>query len=178
MANASLNLIGIRTRIYKLKRSHLYIKSLIRRKNMKLSDRKYKQSVREKENLVEILKSLHPRTNPGSYVFTSVDKPGPQLLGSAVMTFKEKEGTTIILRREDAIRLQAAYAFESAWITLDVFSSLEAVGLTATISNLLCENNIPCNIVSARYHDHLFVPWEKRELTIILLKELANTYTN
>ena len=43
-------------------------------------------------------------------------------------------------------------------ITLEVYSDLEGVGLTAAVANALAENNIPCNMIAAYSHDHVFVP--------------------
>lgn len=43
-------------------------------------------------------------------------------------------------------------------ITLQVHSSLEAVGLTAVVSTALANQNISANVVAAYYHDHVFVP--------------------
>lgn len=43
-------------------------------------------------------------------------------------------------------------------MTLQVYSALEGVGLTAAVSQTLAEHDIPCNIVAAFQHDHVFVP--------------------
>lgn len=74
------------------------------------------------------------------------------------MTFAEAEGTTLILDRRQAEAAGLPDDPPMAWITLTVHSSLEAVGLTATVSNALAQANIGCNMVAAYYHDHIFVP--------------------
>lgn len=43
-------------------------------------------------------------------------------------------------------------------ITLNVFSSLEGVGLTAAVAAALGDHDIPCNMIAACHHDHVFVP--------------------
>ena len=55
-------------------------------------------------------------------------------------------------------------------IVLKVHSSLESVGLTATASNLLAQNNISANIVAAFWGDHVFVPVAKAKKTLKLLQ--------
>jgi hypothetical protein len=82
--------------------------------------------------------------------------------GEIVMQFKEREGTTLIVHKELADRLQLEYSFVAAWITLTVHSSLAAVGLTAAFSTALASRGISCNVVAAYYHDHIFV--DKRDL--------------
>ena len=55
---------------------------------------------------------------------------------------------------------------EWARIFLGVHSSLEAVGLTAVLSSRLAEAGISANVVAGLFHDHLFVPWDRREEAI------------
>jgi hypothetical protein len=51
-----------------------------------------------------------------------------------ILTFRERAGTTLVVRREEAERLGLAYQFASRLITLTVHSSLEAVGFLAAIT--------------------------------------------
>jgi uncharacterized protein len=60
-----------------------------------------------------------------------------------------------------------------SWITLTVNSSLDGVGLTAAVSQALAEQGIPCNVVAAAHHDHLFVPERRAEETVLILESLA-----
>ena len=63
-------------------------------------------------------------------------------------------------------------------ITLNVYSSLEGAGLTAAVSTALGNNAIPCNMVAAFHHDHVFVPSEMcgqaMEVLTSLQKQAAN----
>ena len=88
----------------------------------------------------------------------------------AIMSFRENEGTTtIVMVDEDES------ADEPLWaqITLRIHSSLEAVGMMAAIAAALTARDIPCNAVSAYYHDHLFVPWPRRDDTLAALRGLT-----
>jgi hypothetical protein len=60
-----------------------------------------------------------------------------------------------------------------ARITLTVHSALEGVGLTAAVSGALAEQGIACNVVAGFHHDHLFVPWERREEALGVLRKVA-----
>lgn len=60
-----------------------------------------------------------------------------------------------------------------AKITLQVHSDLEGVGLTAAVSNSLATSGIACNVVAGFYHDHLFIPWDRREEALKLLERLS-----
>ncbi|TIM21889.1 MAG: ACT domain-containing protein, partial [Mesorhizobium sp.] len=57
--------------------------------------------------------------------------------------------------------------------TLNIHSSLEAVGFLAAITTRLAAAEIGVNPVSAFYHDHLFVPVDRAEEAIDVLRRLA-----
>ena len=60
-----------------------------------------------------------------------------------------------------------------ARITLGVQSSLAAIGLTARVAEALAARGISANMVAAFHHDHVFVPWERREEALALLRGLS-----
>jgi hypothetical protein len=60
-----------------------------------------------------------------------------------------------------------------AWITLTVYSSLEAVGLTAAVSKALTDANISCNVIAAYHHDHIFVPIQDAQHAMKVLENLS-----
>lgn len=120
-----------------------------------------------------LLKHMTPQLHEGEYVFCTVAHPGQINLQDVIATFREKEGTTLILSRETADRLQLPYIYIAAWITLTVHSSLEAVGLTAAVSTALAGAGISCNVVAAYYHDHIFVPVTESEKAMQALKSLT-----
>lgn len=91
-----------------------------------------------------------------------------------VGTFREAEGLTLIVPREQADGAGLSYQFECALVTLDVHSSLDAVGFIASVSDALAKERIPCNVVSAYFHDHLFVPYEHRHRVMDVLQQLAS----
>jgi len=104
-----------------------------------------------------ILKTLKPFLHEGEYVFCQVPGDHQLDLKDIISVFREEEGITMILSRIVADRIKLEYSFISAWITLTIHSSLEAVGLTAAFSNALAAAGISCNVVAAFYHDHIFV---------------------
>ncbi|MBW4482351.1 MAG: ACT domain-containing protein [Tildeniella torsiva UHER 1998/13D] len=125
-------------------------------------------------NLNQLLTSMQPVLMEGDYVFCSI----PQGMGygaalNPVGCFKEEEGLTLILPRQQAEAASLPYSAVFALITLSVHSSLEAVGFLAAIATKLASHGISVNPVSAFYHDHLFVPVAQAETAIALLHKLA-----
>ena len=89
------------------------------------------------------------------------------------MLFREKEGITLILKKEIADKLNLNYSLITSWITLTIHSSLEAVGLTAAFSKALADNGISCNVVAAFYHDHIFVDQKETEKAMMILNTFS-----
>ncbi|SMQ63290.1 hypothetical protein SAMN06297468_0832 [Altererythrobacter xiamenensis] len=96
----------------------------------------------------------------------------PQALGAAIGTFREDEGVTAIVP-ESVARELGEEGPAMARITLTVHSSLEGVGLTAAVAGALAEAGIACNMVAAFHHDHAFVPAERGEDALAILRELS-----
>ena len=124
-------------------------------------------------DLNELLKTLKPIHNVGGYVFCTVPASSGINLDDVVMLFQEHEGYTIILKKEFADLYHLTYSYISAWITLTVHSSLEAVGLTAAFSTALCKEGISCNVVAAFHHDHIFVDQKDVVRAMEILNQLA-----
>ena len=65
-----------------------------------------------------------------------------------------------------------SYDFIAAWISLDLHSSLNSVGLTSLFSQALADSKVSCNVIAGYNHDHIFVNYEKKELAMEILKRL------
>ena len=91
-----------------------------------------------------------------------------------VMVFREREGDTLILLEEKAAAAGLSSAFPSRMITLNIHSSLDAVGFLAAITTRLAAAGMGVNPVSAYFHDHLFVPAERADEAIAILKGIVN----
>jgi hypothetical protein len=125
-------------------------------------------------DLKTLLASMTPELVEGIHVFAML-APGivqPDGL-EPVMAFREREGTTLIVTEEAAKAAGLAVSFRCRMITLNIHSSLEAVGFLAAITTRLATAGMGVNPVSAFYHDHLFVPAERADEAMELLRELA-----
>ncbi|PIE41632.1 MAG: acetyltransferase [Gammaproteobacteria bacterium] len=123
--------------------------------------------------LNQLIKHMRPQLHAGEYVFVTQSQPAEAVVKAAVMTFQEAEGTTLILPRADADAWGLAYDYVAAWLTLQVHSSLAAVGLTAAVSTALAAKGISCNVVAGFYHDHLFVDKTDAAVAQAVLQTLA-----
>ena len=127
-------------------------------------------------NLVKLLANLKPALSDEEYVFYfSPSKSLSYFMElDPICFFKEEEGVTLIIEKHIATKNNLAYEGVFRKITLQVHSSLEAVGLTAAVSDALAKNDISSNVVAAFYHDHIFVPSKKAKAAIKVLKMLES----
>ena len=112
---------------------------------------------------------LDPELQPGTYVFC-VDDGTSKV--TPIATMREKEGLTIVLPREDADRARLEYDLVLAWITLNLPTTLDQVGITARFSGALAEAGIACNVIAGFHHDHLFVPAHRGNEALGILRAL------
>jgi len=111
---------------------------------------------------------------PGVFVFATVADDVALDGLDPLMVFREGEGRTLILRTEDAAAAGIRLTFPSRMITVEVHSSLDAVGFLAAITARLAAAGIGVNPVSGYFHDHLFVPEARAEEAVRILESLAS----
>lgn len=121
-------------------------------------------------NLARLIAALSPRLDPDPWVFVSVRSLPADTL--PLMTFREEEGMTMIVRPEEARRIGQPGGPAFRRITLGVNSSLEAVGLTAAVASTLTAIGISANVVAAFHHDHVFVPAERADDALACLRRM------
>jgi len=124
-------------------------------------------------DLSKLIRGISPELHEGEYVFCTVPEVRLPVGIEPLCLFREQEGTTIILPYQQAEQLKLPYSFVSAWITLKIHSALTAVGFIAAISHELAKAGISCNVISAYYHDHLFVPIEEAQRTLTVLNKIS-----
>ena len=111
-------------------------------------------------NLDVLLKTMQPHLRDGKWVFRTSENPfDAATLETAILMFREAEGITIISPATPCDEGLPTWGM----ITLSIHSSLEAVGFLAAITTALAAIDIPVNAVSAYYHDHIFVPYGRRD---------------
>lgn len=125
------------------------------------------------KNLRTLIRNMSPELNKGEYIFLSTQNPENFSRNDILFEFKEKEGSSLIISKDKADILKIPYTHTSAWITLSIHSSLEAIGLTASFATALSKNNISCNVIAGYYHDHIFVNSKDANKAIETLRNLS-----
>ena len=130
-------------------------------------------------HLSALLAAMEPVLTDAVWVFATLP-PGAAIPPGVtpLMTYAEAEGLTLIVRLDEAETAGLAHLFPSRRITLNIHSSLEAVGFLAALLPPLAAAGIGVNPVSAYFHDHLFVPAERAEEALAILRQVATRAAN
>ena len=123
-------------------------------------------------DLGTLVRSLSPVQHPGVYAFTSIPAGTPIDMQVVIACIREAEGLSVVLAEADALRLGLPILFRTAWLTLQVHSDLQAVGLTAAFATALGQAGISCNVVAGACHDHIFVPHAQADAALAALRRL------
>ena len=128
------------------------------------------------KNLTKMLQQLNPKLEEAEYVFCSVPvDQALDLADRAAGWFNEQEGVTLILKKSAADIQNLDYGPIFRKITLTVHSSLTAVGLLAEVTGALARAQLSVNVVSAYYHDHIFLEKDAANQALKILKELSRS---
>jgi hypothetical protein len=131
----------------------------------------YVPGMAAERDLERLVTGLAPTRRPGRFVFVTLDRFRPELGPAA--TVVEAEGVTHVITQATADGAALPYDFVAAWITLEVHSALDAVGLTAVVATALARAGISCNVIAATHHDHLLVPIDRVDEAIEVLAALG-----
>jgi hypothetical protein len=125
-----------------------------------------------------MIAGMTPRLDTETYIFCTLPPSGADqhIILNALATFHEAEGISLILPLGKAISLDLPVTQPPmSRITLEVYSSLQGVGLTAAVSSALADKGIACNMVAALHHDHVFVPHDRANEAMDILRALQTS---
>ena len=130
---------------------------------------------------LEMISTMAPLLHSRAYVYAKLSSDISstdlvEVLPYAHSMFNETEGISLLLPIGVYDKNRSLFRKASAplsHIELQVYSSLEGVGLTASVSSALAAAEIPCNMVAAFNHDHVFVPEDDAEAALEVLKGVA-----
>lgn len=127
-----------------------------------------------------MIAGMTPTLVDGTYVFCTTPDPalGARCMHDAIGMFRELEGLSFLLPVERAEALGFSVALPMRQITLNVYSALDGVGLTAAVATALADHGIACNMVAAHHHDHVFVPAERATTAMEVLEALSRRETS
>lgn len=116
---------------------------------------------------------MTPSLQPGEYVFCAAGDRDWAALQPLAM-FREAEGVSLILELDTARAAGFPIDTPMSLITLEVYSALDGVGLTAAVATVLADAGIACNMVAALNHDHVFVPAHRAYEAVEILFQLQS----
>lgn len=124
----------------------------------------------------DMISGMTPTLKPGIFVFITTGDTAlvTSLSAQAISTFQEEEGMSLLVPVDVAENAGLEPEHPMRCITLNVYSSLEGVGLTAAVSTALRDAGIPCNMIAAFHHDHVFVPSKMASTAMEVLVRLQS----
>ena len=127
-------------------------------------------------DLAALIRNLRPKTLPATYVFCSLADTNYGALSHTIplACFAEPQGLSLVITKESADLEGLAYQGTFRCISLQVHSSLEAIGLTAAVTSELATHGISANVIAGYYHDHVFVPSRHADLALRLLESMSS----
>jgi hypothetical protein len=125
-------------------------------------------------NLKNVFSSMKIVCDEIRYGFTSVEDMSEIDASGILGSFNEDEGVTVFASAEYFNSKDIDYEGDFAKLTVNVHTSLELVGLTAALADVLTKRSISANVVAAFYHDHIFVQFDKKEEAIAAIESLSN----
>lgn len=120
--------------------------------------------------LDQTLASMVPALE-GTYAFTVVPEVPEGIDAFAIV--REKQGWTIVLDVAQAQERGLACEEIYAKVSLGLVSGLAAVGVTASIAQVLSSRSITANFIVSNHENHLFVQEDRAGEALALLEELA-----
>lgn len=122
-----------------------------------------------------MIAGMQPQLRDGLWVFRTFSDPAEALpvMEDALASFVEDEGLSLILPVDGGDIRSDDHVMRC--ITLHVHSALDGIGLTAAVAKALTRAGIPCNMVAAFHHDHVFVPADQAETALETLINRART---
>lgn len=124
-----------------------------------------------------LLRNMEPVLDRTDYVFYSTGSSkltAEIVIMNPVVTILEDEGMTVVVSKKQADAYKLPFSIVFHKISLNIHSSLEAVGLTAAISTALASHNISANVVAGYYHDHIYIPKDSADLALEILEGLRH----
>jgi hypothetical protein len=127
-------------------------------------------------NLERLLATMSPVLMEGEFVFLSFSNAtyGDHAELKPIASMIESEGLTLVVEKSQADRHALEYQSSFKGISLEVHSSLDAVGLTAAFSATLTERGISANVIAGYFHDHIFVQADDAARAIAALQKLSD----
>lgn len=125
--------------------------------------------------------NLEPKAAEEKYYFATVEEDDlralTEILDSIVCVFREEEALTVVFSEDVKADIEESSEEDIqgpfAMITMTVQTDLNAIGILAKITAELAKEKIAVNAFSAYHHDHIFVPYDKKDAAVALIKPLS-----